>query len=79
MTIAEAFTKRLRFYLKQKNTTVYEFASKNGLKPDALSDILFNVDNQIAISNVCKVCNALNISIQEFFDCDEFKLENLKF
>ena len=79
MTLSEAFTKRLRHYLKEKNITVYEFAKNNGFKQNALSDMLFNKDNSIALENVCKVCKPLNITIKEFFDCEDFNLENLDF
>lgn len=79
MTLSEAFTKRLRQYLKEKNITVYEFAKNNGFKQNALSDMLFNKDNSIALENVCKVAKALNINIKDFFDCEDFNLENLDF
>lgn len=79
MTLSEAFTKRLRHYLKERNITVYEFAKNNGFKQNALSDMLFNKDNSIALDNVCKVAKALNITIKEFFDAEEFNLNNLEF
>lgn len=61
------FTKRLYFYLNQKNMTMNRVATLAGLSATTLSSII-NRGSSPRIDTVFKICEGLGISFTEFFD-----------
>ena len=77
MNLNRAFALRLSNLLVEKNMSKYKLEKETGLTHSALRYI-FNEDNKdVRFSTIVKVCNALNVSIVEFFNDDLFNLENL--
>ena len=79
MNLNRAFALRLSKLLEDRKMTKYRFEKESGLTHSALRYIFNEVNNDVKFSTIVKTCNALNITILEFFDDDLFKLENLDF
>lgn len=79
MNLNRAFALRLSNLLFEKKITKYRLEKETGLTHSALRYIFNEVNSDVKFSTIVKVCNALNISLVEFFNDDLFKLENLNF
>ena len=77
MNLNRAFALRLSQLLVEKKMTKYRLEKETGLTHSALRYIFNEVNNDVKFSTIVKVCNALNISIVEFFDDELFNLKNL--
>ena len=77
MDLNRAFAIRLTNLLNEKNISKYRLEKETGLSHSALRFIFNEVNHDIKLSTVAKVCNFFNISLVEFFDSDIFNLENI--
>ena len=78
MNLNRAFALRLSFLLTEKKMTKYKLEKETGFTHSALRYIFNEVNADVKFSTIVKVCNALDMSLTEFFDDDIFKLENLE-
>ena len=79
MNLNRAFALRLSNLLAEKGMSKYKLEKETGLTHSALRYIFNEVNSDVKFSTIVKVCNALNITIKEFFDDDLFNLANLDF
>jgi len=79
MNLNRAFALRLSHLLTEKKMSKYKLEKETGLTHSALRYIFNEVNTDVKFSTIAKVCNALNISLVEFFNDDLFQLENLRF
>lgn len=79
MNLNRAFALRLSNILMQKNMSKYKLEKESGLTHSALRYIFNEVNEDVKFSTIVKVCNALNMTISEFFDDDLFDVNNLNF
>lgn len=77
MNLNRAFALRLSNLLLDKKISKYKLEKETGLTHSALRYIFNEVNTDVKFSTIVKVCNALNISIAEFFSDDLFDLNNL--
>ncbi len=77
MNLNRAFALRLSNLLLEKKMSKYKLEKETGLTHSALRYIFNEVNTDVKFSTIVKVCNALNISIAEFFSDDLFDLNNL--
>lgn len=79
MNLNRAFALRLSNLLLKKKMTKYRLEKETGLTHSALRYIFNEVNEDVKFSTIVKVCNALNVSLVEFFDDETFNLNNLDF
>lgn len=79
MNLNRAFALRLSNLLAEKGMTKYKLEKETGLTHSALRYIFNEVNTDVKFSTIVKVCNALNISVKDFFDDELFELKNLDF
>ncbi len=77
MNLNRAFAIRLSNLLLEKHMTKYRLEKETGLTHSALRYIFNEVNTDVKFSTIVKVCNALNISISDFFNDPIFDLKNL--
>ena len=63
--------------IKNKIKSQYELCKKAGLTESTLRNILNESYKGTNILTLIKICDGLNVSIQEFLDDDLFKRDNL--
>ena len=76
MNIGEATKIRIIELCKEHKITVNKLATVSGITQSTLSNIVGGRNNSTTISTIKKLCDGLNISIQEFFRSPLF--ENLE-
>jgi transcriptional regulator with XRE-family HTH domain len=73
MTIGDAVRLRILDLCKSENITLNKLATNAGITQSTLSNIVSGRNNGTTISTIQKICDGLDISIQDFFDSDLFK------
>ena len=59
---------RLNDLIKQKDITVNEAAVRSGVPPSTLKNILYGQSRNAGVVTIKKICDGLDITIQEFFE-----------
>ncbi len=78
MNLNRAFALRLSGLLVEKKMSKYKLEKETGLTHSALRYIFNEVNVDVKFSTIVKVCNALSMTITEFFDSELFDLNNLE-
>lgn len=73
MNIGEAVKLRIIELCKMKGITVNKLSTISGLTQSTLSNITSGRNNSTTISTIKKICDGLDISIEEFFCSDLFR------
>lgn len=68
MNIGEATKLRIIELCGENNITVNKLATICGITQSTLSNIIGGRNNSTTISTIKKICDGLDISIQDFFD-----------
>lgn len=79
MNLNRLFALRVSKLLSEKKMSKYRLEKESGLTHSAMRYIFNEVNSDVKFSTIAKVCNALDISLSEFFDDEIFKSENLIF
>lgn len=72
MIIGEAVKLRILELCGKNRITVNKLANLCGITQSTLSNIIGGRNNSTTISTIKKICDGLEISVQEFFDSDLF-------
>lgn len=78
MNLNKVFAMRVSNLLIEKQMSKYKLEKDSGLTHSALRYIFNEINTDVKFSTIVKVCNALNISLSEFFNNDIFDLDNLE-
>ena len=73
MTIGEACRVRIQELCNERNITVNKLAIISGVTQSTLNNIVCGRNNSTTVSTIKKLCDGLEISIIDFFNCDIFK------
>lgn len=65
--------------LTEKGISKYKLEKESGLTHSALRYIFNEVNSDVKFSTIVKVCDALEITLSEFFDSEIFVIDNLDF
>ncbi len=76
MIIGEAVRKRIVELCHEKGITVNKLATISGITQSTLNNIVSGRNNSATVSTVKKLCDGLEITIQDFFSSPLF--ENLE-
>ncbi|MBR2883404.1 MAG: helix-turn-helix transcriptional regulator, partial [Clostridia bacterium] len=73
MVIGEAVKLRILELCKSRNITVNKLATISGITQSTLNNIISDRNNSTTISTIKKICDGLEISIEDFFCSDVFR------
>lgn len=79
MNLNKAFAMKLSIILNEKGISKYRLEKESGLTHSAIRYIFNEVNKDVKFSTIVKVCDALNISLSEFFDDEIFDIHNLDY
>ena len=68
----EAVAKRILMLCEQKQITVNTLANVSGVSPSTVYSILNEKSQNPGVVSLKKLCDGLEISLREFFDCPLF-------
>lgn len=72
MNTKEAVAKRILDLCAERNLAVNALASAAGISPSTVYSMLNEKSQNPGIVSIKKICDGLEISIRDFFDCDLF-------
>ena len=73
MDIGTAVRKRILQLCSQRELSVNQLSIMSGITQSTLNNIVSGRNKSTTISTIKKVCDGLNITIQEFFDSELFR------
>lgn len=73
MVIGEAVKERILELCRQRNITINKLSGMSGVTQSTVNNIVSGRNNSTTISTIKKLCDGLDISIDEFFHSDLFK------
>ncbi len=73
MNIGEAVKLRILELCKSKNITVNKLAIICGITQSTLNNIISGRNNSTTVSTIKKICDGLEMQIEDFFACDLFR------
>ena len=73
MNIGEAVRRRILELCREEEITVNKLATVSGITQSTLNNIVSGRNNSTTVSTVKKICDGLNLSIEEFFDSPLFR------
>lgn len=72
MNISEAVVKRIFQLCGERDITVNALSNMAGVTQSTVSDIVNGTTYNAGIATLKKLCDGLEITIREFFDCELF-------
>lgn len=73
MTIGEAIRERILQLCKMRHLTINQLSNQCGITQSTLNNIVNKRNKTTTVSTVQKICDGLNITIIEFFNCELFE------
>ncbi len=78
MKLEQAITKRVYALCEERNITPNKLATLAGMPAGSLKSIFYGKSKNTGTRTILDLCQALNITLFEFFDDDLFKDNNLE-
>ena len=73
MSVKDAVAQRIQNLCAQRNMTVNELANISGITPSTLYSLLDCRRRDVSIVTVKKICDGLEMPLEEFFAAPEFR------
>ena len=78
MKLEEAITKRIYALCEERNITPNKLATMSGMPSGSLKSIFYGKSKNPGTRTILDICEALNISLYDFFNDDLFKDNELE-
>lgn len=72
MTIGTAIKNRILELCSEHNLTINKLSTLSGITQSTLNNIVSGRNNSTTVSTIKKICDGLDITIQDFFDSPLF-------
>ena len=72
MNTYETVKNRVLFLCEEKGITINKLATKSGISPSTIKNILYGKSNNPGIVTLKMLCDGLEITLGEFFSTKEF-------
>lgn len=72
MRTKEALCSRIHQLCTDNSLSINGLSARSGITQSTLNNIVSGRNNSATVSTVKKICDGLDISLREFFDCDLF-------
>ena len=73
MNIGEAVKERILELCQERNISVNKLSNLSGVTQSTVNNNISGRNNSTTISTIKKLCDGLEISISDFFDCEIFR------
>lgn len=77
MKINQAFKIRLTEYLTERNSTIFKFTKETGIGRSTIINLFEGNSKSPTLATLYQICDALEISIIDFLNCELFERENI--
>ena len=72
MNTKEAVAKRILQLCEEKHIAIYALANFSGVAPSTIYSMLNEKSQNPGVVSIKKICDGLEITVRDFFDCDLF-------
>ncbi|WP_066645969.1 helix-turn-helix domain-containing protein [Christensenella timonensis] len=72
MNISQAVRKRILQICKANGLSVNALSNQSGVTQSTVNNIVNGPTYNVGIATIKKLCDGVNMSIRDFFDCDLF-------
>lgn len=72
MKTQEAVIKRIRGLCQEQHISMNRLAYISGVAPSTVKNIMYGNSENVGVVTIAKLCNGLELSIQDFFSDDVF-------
>ena len=72
MNTKEAVAKRILQLCEEKHIAINALANISGVAPSTIYSMLNEKSQNSGVVSIKKICDGLEITVREFFDCDLF-------
>ena len=72
MNTKEAVAKRIVELCEERNIAINAMANISGVSPSTIYSMLNEKSQNPGVVSIKKICDGLEISVRDFFDCDIF-------
>lgn len=72
MSVKDATAKRFKEICQERRITINELANLSGVTPSTAYSMMDDRRRDISLITVKKFCDGLDMTLGEFFSCDEF-------
>jgi transcriptional regulator with XRE-family HTH domain len=73
MTVGEAVRERILELCRERNISINKLSGMSGITQSTLNNIVSGRNNSATVSTIKKICDGLDISIEEFFQSELFR------
>lgn len=73
ITVGIAVKERIIELCNERNITVNKLSTISGVTQSTLSNIMSGRNNSTTVSTIQKLCDGLNITIEDFFASEKFR------
>lgn len=73
VNIGEAVRERILELCRERNISINRLCSMSGVTQSTVNNIISGRNNSATISTIKKLCDGLDISIEDFFNSDLFR------
>lgn len=73
MRINDAIKARIFELCKERKISVNKLSTMCGVTQSTFGNIIYRPNNNTTVSTIKKICDGLDITIQDFFDADVFR------
>ena len=73
MQLSEAIRKRVKYYMKKNNMSMWALFKMSGVPMSTLSTFMSGRTDLIKLDTLLHICEGFGITITEFFEDDVFK------
>jgi DNA-binding Xre family transcriptional regulator len=72
MSVKDVVAKRFKDICDERNIKYNELANISGVTPSTVYSLLDPSRRNVSVATVKKLCDGLDITLGEFFSCDDF-------
>lgn len=72
MSVKDAAAKRFKEICRERRITINELATLSGVTPSTAYSMMDDRRRDISLITIKKFCDGLDMTLGEFFSCDEF-------
>ena len=73
MSVKDVVAERFKKLCEERNIKLNELANISGVSPSTVYSILNEKSQNPGVCSLKKICDGLEISLREFFDCELFE------
>lgn len=73
MSIGEAVKERILELCQERNISINKLSNLSGVTQSTVNNIISGRNNSTTISTIKKLCDGLEISVEEFFNSELFR------